>query len=119
VLAAWSGQEPEELAQAMSLLRDVLPPDPAEDYDPRGFVQANRWTFAKTMPDRPHEYLLIHKSSDWREHLIFRRWLEVHGEVERWLDGRDYPGRVVDGQRYWSLCNANDEVILNRRRAEP
>jgi hypothetical protein len=24
----------------------------------RAFVDAERWTFAKTMPDRPHEYIV-------------------------------------------------------------
>jgi hypothetical protein len=102
---------------ALVLLRDVLPADPPEDYDPRPYIEANEWTYARTRPQNPHEYLLLHKSTDWREHLRFLRWIRVHGEVERWLDRRDYPYRTVDGWRYWSLCLVNDEVIINRRKA--
>jgi hypothetical protein len=102
---------------AWALLRDVLPEDPPAEYDPRPFIAANTWTYARTRPDNPHEYLLLHKSTDWREHLRFVRWLRVHGEVERWVDRRPYPYREVDGWRYWTLCLVNDEVILNRRKA--
>jgi hypothetical protein len=115
VLAAWEGQDAEALAEALALLRDVLPVDPPADYDPSPFIEANVWHYARTMPDRPHEYLVIHKSTDWREHLVFKRWLEVHGEVERWRDRRDYPYRTIGPFRYWSLGFVNDELILNRR----
>jgi hypothetical protein len=101
---------------ALALLREVLPEDPPADFDPRPFIEANTWTYARTRPDNPHEYLLIHKATSWREHLRFLRWLVVHGEVERWVDRKDYPYATVDGWRYWSLWAVNDEVILNRRR---
>jgi hypothetical protein len=102
---------------ALALLRDVLPEDPPKDYDPRPYIEAHEWTYAKTRPENPHWYLLIRKSSDWREHLRFLRWIRVHGEIERWRDGRNYPYCTVDGWRYWALCNVNDEVIINRRKA--
>jgi hypothetical protein len=98
---------------AVALLRDVLP-DPPEDYDPRPFIAANTWTYAKTS-EHPHEYLLLRNSADWREHLRFLRWLRVFGEVERWLDGHRYRYRLVDGWRYWAMFSPND-TILNRRR---
>jgi hypothetical protein len=102
---------------ALALLRDVLPEDPPEDWDPRPFIEANRWTYARTMPQNPHEYLLLRKAHDWRTHLVFVRWLKVHGEIERWVDRRDYPYCTVDGWRYWTLLLVNDEVIINRRKA--
>jgi hypothetical protein len=105
---------PDELAEdpAVALLRDVLP-NPPESYDPRPYIEANTWVFARTMPENPHEYVMLRASTDWREHLRFLRWLRVYGEVERWLDGRRYRYRIVDGWRYWAMWSPND-TILNR-----
>jgi hypothetical protein len=98
---------------ALQLLADVLGGDPPHDYDPTQYIQANQWTYARTMPENPHEYLLIHRSSDWREHLRFVRFIRLHGFQERL--GREMyrystPG---DGWRYW--CSNAYEAILNRR----
>ena len=104
---------PDELADdpAVTLLRDVLGGDPPEDYDPRPYIAANEWTFASTMPENPHEYVLLRNSSDWREHLRFLRWIR-RGKVEVWRDRRRYRYRVVDGWRYWAL--GPNDTILNR-----
>jgi hypothetical protein len=113
-----------EFALSLDLLREVIPADPGETYDPRSYINANSWTFAKTMPKHPHEYLLVHNSTDWREHMRFLGWLQHHGELERY-GGLDYFGRVVDGHRYWRMSGrwratsttAMDlnECIINRR----
>jgi hypothetical protein len=101
------------IEDALALLRDVVPADPAEDWDPAPYIETNEWTFATTMPEHPHEYLLIRNSVDWREHLIFVRWLRVHGQVETYR-GRRYRYRVVNGWRYWAL--GPSDSIANRRR---
>jgi hypothetical protein len=98
---------------AVALLRDVLPNPPA-DYDPRPYVAAQAWTFAKTMPDNPHEYVLIRKSTDWRAHLCVLSWLRAHGEVEKFM-GRTYRFRTVDDHHYWVL--GPSDTIINRRKA--
>jgi hypothetical protein len=105
---------PEDLDHpAIVVLRDVHP-DPGEDYDPRPYIAANFWTFASTMPENPHEYLLLRNSTDWREHLRMLRWVR-RGEREKWRDGKIYSYRVVDRRwRYWAL-GPNDS-ILNRER---
>jgi hypothetical protein len=101
-----------ELQDAMALLGDVAPADPPESYDPTNYIEANDWTFAATMPEHPHEYLLIRNSTDWRAHLRFVRWLRVHGAVER-FQGRRYRYRLVGGRRYWAL--GPSDTIVNRR----
>jgi hypothetical protein len=113
----------QDFADALQLTRDLFP-EVSESYDPSGYIHANAWTFAKTMPQHPHEYLLIHKSTDWREHMRFLRFIVEHGELERY-GGLDYFGVVVDGKRYWRMSGrwkANgpaalnpDETIINRR----
>jgi hypothetical protein len=66
---------------AMAGLRRLLPAPP-RDYDPRPYIAANHWVFARTMPDNPHEYLVIRKSTDPYEHLMFPEWIRAVGDIE-------------------------------------
>jgi hypothetical protein len=101
-------------AESLQLLRDVAP-EVDDDYDPMPFIEANEWVVAKTDPAPiKHEYVLIRRATDWREQLRFVRWLRVTGELEL-FEGRRYPGRVVDGHRYWAMADL-DHTIANRRR---
>jgi hypothetical protein len=104
---------PDELADdpSVALLRDLVP-NPPEDFDPRPYIAANEWVFASTMPDHPHEYVLIRHSTDWRTHILFGRWIRRYGQVERHM-GRSYRYRAVDGWRYWVL--GPNDTIINRR----
>ena len=70
---------------AMAELRRLLPA-PARDYDPRPYIAANHWVFARTMPDNPHEYVVIHNSTDPYEHLIIPR-VDPIGGGRRALSG--------------------------------
>jgi len=118
VLAAWDNAD--DLKEAMEELRAVLPDVPA-DYDPRPYIARQRWTFAKTVPKHPHEYLLISASSDHAEHLRFMDWVNQTGEDGTFM-GRRYRYRTVEGHTYWTSglirpkAGPND-TILNRRRA--
>jgi hypothetical protein len=123
VLAAWDRglaayREPDavrELAAAMELLRDVHPNDPPEDFDPRPYIASQTWVFAKTMPEHPHEYVVISRSTNWRGHLRMLLWIRLWGHEEKY-QGRSYQYRVVDAKRYWAM-GPNDTII--NRREEP
>jgi hypothetical protein len=88
-----------------------LPPDL------RAFVDGERWTFARTMPAWPHEYVV-------RERVdgdLFRR-LVVHIRVNGY-DGRFYATPIryyeEDGLVYWTMGAPLDETtIVNRCRRE-
>jgi hypothetical protein len=110
-----AGLQGEELAAAMTLLRDVAVADPGETYDPTPYIESQHWTFAKTMPQRPHEYVHLSKSTDWREHLRFVRWLRLYGSLER-FGGSLWPYRTVGAWRYWAGADPN-WTIVNRRKA--
>ena len=99
---------------AVALLRDVLP-NPTESYDPVPFIEMNTWTYAKSRPQSPHEYVMLRNSVDWREHLRFIRWLRKFGEARRWRDGRTYRYRIVGEFHYWAMWSPND-TIANRSR---
>lgn len=121
VLDAWEAalEDPhdpvrvEALAVALELLRDVLPADPPESYDPRPYIAAQEWTYAKTMPTNPHFYVVLRASNDWREHLRFLLWIRVWGFVEK-FKGAKYLYRVVDEWRYWAM--GPNDTIINRRK---
>jgi hypothetical protein len=118
VLRAASEGDPSDLEAALAQLRRVLPDVPG-DYDPRLYIAAQRWTYAKTVPDHPHEYLVLSSSTDVTEHFRFADWLNVTGEEDRFM-GRTYRYRTVDGHRYWSSplvrpVQGPNDCILNRR----
>jgi hypothetical protein len=97
-------------AAAAELAR-VLPAPPA-DYDPRPYIAAHEWRYAKTRPANPHEYVVLVASSDPYEHLKFLEWVRRYGQVETWA-GREYRYQEVDGWRYWAL--GPNDTIINRR----
>jgi hypothetical protein len=89
----------------------TLPPDL------RAFVDAETWTFAKTMPTWPHEYL-VRERVDERlfERLVVR--IRTHGR-----EGRFY-ARVLTyyeeaGLVYWTMgAPLAETTIVNRCRSE-
>lgn len=119
VLWAWAGchvvegDAVDELTAAVKLLGEVVVLDVPEEYDPRPYIAASEWTYARTMPQHPHEYVVLRKSVDWREHLRFLRWIRVWGERELYK-GTYYLYRVVDEWRYWAM--GPNDTILNRRK---
>lgn len=104
-----------ELEAAMKLLADLLVLDIPEEYDPRPYIAANEWVFARTMPTNPHYYVVLPRSTDWREHLRFLRWIRVWGHTEM-FKGYPYLYRVVDDNKYWAL--GLNETILNRKQKD-
>jgi hypothetical protein len=111
-LAAFQAGQRGRLAAAMVELGRVMPEAP-KDFDPRPYIAANEWRYAKTRPQNPHFYVLLVVSSDPYEHLRFLAWLQASEEVEDW-GGKRFHYHEVDGWRYWALTNPN-ATIINRR----
>ncbi len=81
----------------------------------RTFVDSEEWTFAKTMPEWPHEYLVRDRvDSQLFERLA--RHIREHG-----VEGRFYH-RVLtyfpeDGMLYWTMgAPVEETAIINRCR---
>jgi len=96
----------------------------AEDYilTNKEFVvaaQSFEWTFAKTMPECPHWYIVRGKTADDETYFAMFRAIEERGELREWYDsGYQYlhPG---DGYKYWKMTDEMSEsIILNRAREE-
>lgn len=79
----------------------------------REFVYAERWTFAKTMPEWPHEYLV-------RDRVDNQLFEELVCHIRRHGHGQRFYRRVLvyfeeDGLLYWTMGAPVDEtVIINR-----
>jgi hypothetical protein len=81
--------------------------------DLREFVASSKWTFAKTMPEWPHEYLV----RDRVDGVLFEalaRHIRQHGS-----EGRFYQ-RVLtyfaeDGLLYWTMGEPIEETIIINR----
>jgi SAM-dependent methyltransferase len=75
------------------------------------------WTWAKTMPGIPHEYIVRGKCrmSDEQFAVVVRMQREL-GKHEVW--GRYYfPYLYVDGYKYWTMGDPVEEtIILNRQK---
>ena len=74
------------------------------------------WTYAKTMPQYPHEYIVRGKTADDETYIAMFRSIEARGEWRTWIDGlnRQYihPG---DGYYYWKMTDCIEEsIIINR-----
>jgi hypothetical protein len=77
------------------------------------FVRAAPWTFAKTMPETPHEYTL-RKQHD--EHQFERavQFVRDHGFRHRWHRAT-YTYLAVDGKKYWTMgWPVAETIVLNR-----
>ena len=78
-------------------------------------AQSFTWTFAKTMPQCPHEYIVRGKTADDETYFVMFRTIEAHGEWRKWNDTlRQYlhPG---DGYYYWKMTDDMQEsIIINR-----
>jgi hypothetical protein len=73
------------------------------------------WTFAKTMPWCPHEYIVRGKTADDDTYFAMFRAIEARGEWGTWNSTpRQYlhPG---DGYYYWKMTDdMRESIIINR-----
>ena len=83
----------------------------------RDFVREAKWTFAKTMPEWPHEYIVRERVDenlfDW---LV--RHIRANGHEEAFYTEK-YIYFEEDGLLYWTMGNPiNETTIINRCRKE-
>jgi len=83
----------------------------------RAFVDTATWTFAKTMPEWPHEYI-VRERVDEQLFVDLVRHIRAHG-----LSGRFYERAIVYfeevGLAYWTMgAPVAETTIVNRCRSE-
>jgi hypothetical protein len=87
------------------------PPEPlseAQAQELRALIGSLDWTFARTMAEIPHEYIVRFTYPDAFQTLS--EAIRRHG-VPGEFDGRRYRYLHLDGWRYWQF-----RIILNRAR---
>lgn len=87
--------------------------------DAERFIASQSWTFAKTMPTNPHEYVVKGRGNDPRLFEAFCHFILRTGERRVWGRGRYRKvyvyHRAKDGKLYWTMGWPFDEsTILNR-----
>ena len=74
-----------------------------------------KWTYAKTMPQCPHEYIVRGKTADDETYIAMFRKIEASNVWRLWNNvPRQYlhPG---DGYYYWKMTDDMQEsIIINR-----
>jgi hypothetical protein len=78
------------------------------------YLAAQEWTYAKTMPKWPHEYVLWRRSADLHGHLRVVAFIREHGEKRRWRGRVHSYWQPGDGWEYWTMRDF--DTILNRRK---
>jgi hypothetical protein len=100
-------------------ITDPITPEQVID-EMRSFIAAHRWTFARSMPDQPHEYTL-------RKHCEHEIWWEAivqlirdHGTRERYgPKGYSYVYLTVDNWRYWTMgWPVAETTVINRAKVD-
>jgi hypothetical protein len=86
--------------------------------DIRALVVSLTWTFAKTMPACPHEYIVRGKTAPDHAFLRFAAHIRKHGEVRCW--GKyQHTYFDLDGYHYWTMgAPLEQTTIINRQRNE-
>jgi len=77
------------------------------------FIAKEKWTFAKTMPQWPHWYV-VRGNCDDDTFAKFVSFIYSNGQVRGWHD-RKFTYLDIDDFTYWTMGNPVDETtIINR-----
>jgi hypothetical protein len=79
----------------------------------RDWIKAQPFTFASTMPENPHHYI-IEKTRGGPEFTAFVEYLETHGEVGI-FEGYHYRYLEIDEFTYWLTHGVGAGSIINRK----
>jgi hypothetical protein len=82
--------------------------------DMRDFIAAHTWTFAKSMPQMPHFYVVRDKCRADDEFVQAVTFIRKYG-VPRPFFRKTYIYLDIDGWSYWTMGNPMwDTTIINR-----
>jgi hypothetical protein len=82
----------------------------------RLFIAKSTWTFAKTMPETPHEYTLRKDAQVDLEFVEFVEHIRAVGYNERFFS-KTFRYFDFEGWSYWTMgCDISITIIINRAR---
>ena len=83
----------------------------------KNFIQSVQWTYAKTMPEWPHEYIV-------RDRVDEDRFVKLVKHIREYgYEGKFYTMNITyfdyDGMTYWTMgATIEETIIINRCRKE-
>lgn len=97
-----------------------------DDADATRYLEAQRWTTARTAPEYPHAYVLLSRSADPLTHLRTVRLIRLEGERRQWTPATGpAAGRKVwchywrSGPfEYWTQPSLADPILNRAERPE-
>ena len=81
----------------------------------RNTIAAGRWTFAKSMPQFPHEYVIRGKTLAEDLFVPFVTHIRDAGVTRHWRYGKIFTYLAIDEYEYWTMGNPVDETIIINR----
>ena len=84
------------------------------DAEIRQFIATSQWTFAKTMPQTPHEYTLRRHAPDEAAFEHFVMHIRAAGYTAK-FGHTTYSYFDVDEWQYWTMGEPLDRTILINR----
>ena len=98
-------------------MSERLAPDDQGDeprFDAAAWVESQRWTFAKSVPEHPHEYV-VHPGGDQPEWRSMMRLIAREGWRDTFAgDGRRYRYLTVGAHVYWTT-RLGGRLMVNRK----
>ena len=86
----------------------------------RRFILERKWKYAKTYPQCPHQYVVVHwekTKEDLNEFYWFVKHLRKFGRERSWYKLKNIY-LTVDGLKYWTMGEPVNEVIVINRAIE-
>lgn len=94
-----------------------------QEQEALAFIGGQRWTFAKTMPQHPHEYVVRGKGNDPAQFDDMVRFIRRHGVARGWGRKTYLQWYAPDGHHYWTMGwpiggeHGRDKTIIINRAA--
>ncbi|KXW55482.1 hypothetical protein [Ferrovum sp. PN-J185] len=81
--------------------------------DIKYFISQCNWTFAKTMPESPHWYIVRNKENN-DDFVKFVMFIRENGQTRTW-NNRKFIYLDIDNYSYWTMGNPiSDTTIINK-----
>lgn len=80
-------------------------------------INENKWRFAKTMPQHPHEYTLRDTWKNQADFVNLVLFIREHGVKEK-FGKTTYTYLYLDGMKYWTMgAHIDVTILINRAKA--
>jgi SAM-dependent methyltransferase len=82
------------------------------------YIRSNKWTFAKSMPQIPHWYLVRDETDSIEDFRFFTNFIRVYGYQQTFYK-RTFTYFNMNGFKYWTMgAPVEETTILNRARVD-